>query len=134
MHAMIHRISNTILRQYYRGNRHSFTKLSSASASVSSNLCFGDYDYLKRSLLNASFLQEYRYQYSRSFSSESGNLDKSDNNDDNDDILNSPREKMPFDVLIVGGGPSGLAASIRLKQLCQETNVDLSVCVIEKGR
>eukprot|EP00557_Chaetoceros_sp_GSL56_P008248 CAMPEP_0176499930 /NCGR_PEP_ID=MMETSP0200_2-20121128/13223_1 /TAXON_ID=947934 /ORGANISM="Chaetoceros sp., Strain GSL56" /LENGTH=574 /DNA_ID=CAMNT_0017898449 /DNA_START=448 /DNA_END=2172 /DNA_ORIENTATION=+ len=40
---------------------------------------------------------------------------------------------MPFDVLIVGGGPSGLAASIRLKQLCQETNVDLSVCVIEKG-
>ena len=41
---------------------------------------------------------------------------------------------MPFDVLIVGGGPSGLAASIRLKQLCEENDVDLSVCVVEKGR
>jgi len=40
-----------------------------------------------------------------------------------------PRESMAFDVLIVGGGPSGLSASIRLKQL----NPDLSVCVIDKG-
>jgi electron-transferring-flavoprotein dehydrogenase len=43
------------------------------------------------------------------------------------------RESMPFDVLIIGGGPAGLAASIRLKQLCMEQNVDLSVCVVEKG-
>ena len=40
-----------------------------------------------------------------------------------------PRESMEFDVVIVGAGPSGLAAAIRLKQL----NPDLSVVVVEKG-
>ena len=47
--------------------------------------------------------------------------------------MQSERESMPFDVLIVGGGPSGLAAAIRIKQLCEEHDVNLSVCVIEKG-
>ncbi|MGH7074603.1 MAG: NAD(P)/FAD-dependent oxidoreductase, partial [Stellaceae bacterium] len=44
-----------------------------------------------------------------------------------------PRETMTYDVLIVGAGPSGLAASIRLKQLAAAAGREVSVCVIEKG-
>jgi len=36
-------------------------------------------------------------------------------------------------VAIVGAGPAGLAAAIRLKQLCRAADADLSVCVLEKG-
>ncbi|HLN22862.1 MAG TPA: FAD-dependent oxidoreductase, partial [Patescibacteria group bacterium] len=43
------------------------------------------------------------------------------------------RESMEFDVVIVGGGPAGLAAAIRLRQLSLENGRDLSVCVLEKG-
>ncbi len=43
------------------------------------------------------------------------------------------RESMDFDVVIVGAGPAGLAAAIRLKQLAGQAERDLSVCVIEKG-
>lgn len=40
---------------------------------------------------------------------------------------------MEYDVAMVGAGPAGLAAAIRLKQLSKERGADLSVCVLEKG-
>ncbi|MBT5574040.1 MAG: electron transfer flavoprotein-ubiquinone oxidoreductase [Alphaproteobacteria bacterium] len=43
------------------------------------------------------------------------------------------RESMEFDVIIIGGGPSGISAAIKLKQLASDQDKELSVCLVEKG-
>lgn len=47
--------------------------------------------------------------------------------------MTTERESMPFDVVIVGAGPAGLATAIHLKQLADKAEQELEICLIEKG-
>jgi electron-transferring-flavoprotein dehydrogenase len=48
-------------------------------------------------------------------------------------MMMGERERMEYDVVIVGAGPSGLAAAIRLKQLAVAGGCEIGVCIVEKG-
>jgi len=74
--------------------------------------------FLSKSLPQCNRIRRVNQQCISSFSSE---------------VTSEPREAMHYDVVTVGAGPAGLSAAIKLKQIANDTGIDLSVCVVEKG-
>jgi electron-transferring-flavoprotein dehydrogenase len=88
----------------------------------------------RRAAVFAPRMSSSPFVSSRALSSAGGALrSNKKEEEEEEDPTKAPRESMQFDVVIVGAGPAGLAASIRLKQLAETTGTDLSVCVVEKA-